>query len=131
MENLDLYFKYPPTQSNIWGAETFYALINALRRLGVIEINAYLVHREFRSIGNISMGNIYTALRDYHYDFGMIGIYILHSVFTIFISVYYEILNKSRGNYPIILGSMMYYSVATYMFTQEFFCNIISFGFLI
>ena len=129
--NLDLYLKYPPAKSNIWGKETFYSLINALRRMGVIDVEAYLVHKEFRSIAGISTGNVYTAFRDYLYDFGYIGMYFLHGLFTLIFSIAYEIIKKSRKDLSIIIFSTMYYCTVTYVFSGQFYTNIVSFGFLI
>ena len=68
LPGLDLYFKDPPPPSDIWGKETFYSLNQGLRKLGLLEIPYYLVHHEFRRSGGGSIGNVYTALRDYHYD---------------------------------------------------------------
>lgn len=128
--NLDLYLNNPPVKSDIWGKETFYSLINALRRMGILDVDAYLVHKEFRSIAGVSMGNVYTALRDYLYDFGQTGMYFLHGLYSFVFSIAYESIKKSRGNMPIIIFSAMYYCNITYIFSGQFYTNIISFGFL-
>ena len=128
---LDLYFKNPPLSSDIWGKETFYSLNNGLRKLGILDIPYYYIHHEFRISGGVSIGNIYTAFRDYHYDFGMLGLYFLHMLFSLFFSVFYEHEKKRKSGIGIILLSMMFYCVVFYTVSNVFFANIISFGFVI
>ena len=128
---LDLYLKDPPHASPIWGKETFYSLNNGLRKLGLLDIPYYYIHHEFRQSGGVSIGNIYTALRDYHYDFGMAGVYLLHGVFSVVFSVFYEYQKKRRSDLGIIVFSMMYYCVVFYMISNSFFASVVSFGFAI
>lgn len=127
----DLYIKDPIYDSEIWGKETFYSLNNNLRKLGVSDIPYYYVHHEFRLSNGYSIGNIYTALRDYYYDFGMFGMYVLHAAFTIVFSIFYERIKAKPNNLGIIIYSMMYYGVVFYSISNYFFANCISIGFLI
>ncbi len=128
--NLDLYLNNPPMKSDIWGKETFYSLLNALRRVGIVDIESYIFHKEFRSVAGVSTGNIYTALRDYHYDFGMIGVFVLHALFSLIYSVFYEYTKKKRSNLPIIIFCQIYYCAILYMYNNFFYSNIVSFGFV-
>ena len=131
LPGLDLYFKDPPPPSDIWGKETFYSLNQGLRKLGLLEIPYYLVHHEFRRSGGGSIGNVYTALRDYHYDFGLAGMYLLHIVFVLFFSVFYEYQKRRRSDLGLIVLAMMYYALAFYMISNFFYANLVSFGFAI
>lgn len=128
--NLDLYLNNPPVKSDIWGKETFYSLINALRRSGIVNIESYLFHKEFRSIFGISTGNIYTAIRDYHYDFGVIGVYALHILFSFIYTIFYEYIKKKGGSFSIIIFSQTYYCTVLYMYNNFFYSNLVSFGFV-
>lgn len=128
---LDLYFKNPPVFSDIWGKETFYSLNNGLRKLGILDIPYYIIHHEFRTSGGESIGNIYTAIRDYHYDFGFAGVYILHTAFSLFASIFYEYGKKRKSGIAILTLSMVYYVVPMYPISNYFYANIISFGFAI
>lgn len=127
----DLYLKYSPYPSNIWGKETFYSLINTLRRIGVVNIPYYYIHHEFRLSNGVSIGNVYTALRDYHYDFGVAGMFLLHTIFTLVFSVFYEIEKKRCSDLGIIVYSMMYYCVVFYSISNYFYANIVALGFII
>ena len=128
---LDLYLQDPPAPSGIWGKETFYSLNNGLRKLGVLDIPYYYIHHEFRRSGGASIGNIYTALRDYHYDFGLGGLLVLHTAFSVIFAFWYEYQKKRRSHLGILLWAMVYYCVAFYPISNSFFASVISFGFVI
>ena len=128
---LDLYLKDPPAPSGIWGKETFYSLNNGLRKLGLLDIPYYYIHHEFRQSGGTSIGNIYTALRDYHYDFGMAGMVLLHTLFSAVFSFWYEYQKKRRSHLGILIWAMVYYCVVFYPISNSFFASVVSFGFVI
>ena len=128
---LDLYLQDPPAPSGIWGKETFYSLNNGLRKLGVLDIPYYYIHHEFRRSGGVSIGNIYTALRDYHYDFGLGGLLVLHTAFSVIFAFWYEYQKKRRSHLGILLWAMVYYCVVFYPISNSFFASVISFGFVI
>ena len=128
---LDLYLQDPPAPSGIWGKETFYSLNNGLRKLGVLDIPYYYIHHEFRRSGGASIGNIYTALRDYHYDFGLGGLLVLHTAFSVIFAFWYEYQKKRRSHLGILLWAMVYYCVVFYPISNSFFASVVSFGFVI
>lgn len=128
---LDLYLQDPPAPSSIWGKETFYSLNNGLRKLGVLDIPYYYIHHEFRRSGGASIGNIYTALRDYHYDFGLGGLLVLHTAFSVIFAFWYEYQKKRRSHLGILLWAMVYYCVVFYPISNSFFASVVSFGFVI
>lgn len=122
----DNYLQHPPTKSDIWGKETFYRTIQFLSNRGYIEIPPYIAHLEFRPVGAGFKNNVYTSLRFYHYDFGIVGTFLLHSLSLVFLSTFYEYVKKKRGNISILTFSMMYYSVVMSFFTERFFSQVIS-----
>ena len=128
---LDWYLREPTSTNNIWGEETFYSLINNLRRVGIINIDYYYKHHEFRYINGNSMGNVYTAFRDYYHDYGVIGMYILHITFSMIFSLLYEAVKKNRGVIEIIVFSTIYYCIIFYTFNNSFFASIVSLGFVL
>ncbi len=127
----DMYLQNPPVPSDIFGKETFYSLINGLRKLGVIDVPYYAIHHEFRISNGTSIGNIYTALRDYNYDFGLVGMIVLHIVFCCFMCLFYEHAKKRGTGFETITLAMVYYCVPMYSISNTFYSNIVSFGFLI
>lgn len=128
---LDIYFKKAESEPVVWGQETFYSLINNLRKLGILDISYYYVHREFSYSNGVSLGNVYTAFRDYYHDFGMIGMYVLHAIYSLFFSVQYQRMKEHGNLLKIIAFSTTYYSVALYSFSNSLFAKVISIGFLI
>lgn len=128
---LDLYLQDPPAPSGIWGKETFYSLNNGLRKLGLLDIPYYYIHHEFRQSGGSSIGNIYTALRDYHYDFGLAGMYLLHGLFSAVFACWYEYQKKRRSHLGVLIWAMVYYCVVFYPISNSFFASVVSFGFAI
>lgn len=128
---LDMYLAAPPAPSDIFGKETFYSLINGLRKLGLVDVPYYLIHHEFRISNGVGIGNIYTALRDYHYDFGLLGMMVLHVAFCIIMSWAYERVKRHGSGIGTILLGMVYYCVPMYGISNCLYANIISFGYLI
>lgn len=126
----DMYLQNPPPSSSIVGKETFYDLNQNLRNYGVFDIPRYVVHLEFRSVGGGQKTNVYTLFRSYHYDFGIGGVYIFHTIASVFMSGFYEYIKKRRGNLGIIAFSLMYYSIVLSFFAERFFSTIVSVTFL-
>lgn len=128
---LDIFMKNNSFGAVIWGQETFYSLIGNLRRIGLVDVPYYIRHHEFVYRNGNSMGNVYTAFRDYYHDFGLAGTYILHTCFSLFYSVQYQ-KNKKKGKLlQIIFFSIIYYSIVFYPFNNTFYASIISVGFLL
>lgn len=128
--SLDQYLQNPPTQSTIFGKETFYNLNAFLIRYNLSDHSPYLVHLEFRPVGGGFRGNVYTFLRSYHYDFGWVGTFVLHGVSMIFLSVFYEYVKRRRGNMGILIFGQMYYTVVMSFFAERFFSNIVSLNYI-
>lgn len=127
---LDEYLQNPPVPSSIFGKETFYNLNRFLINYGIIDMPLYLVHLEFRPVGAGYSTNVYTFLRSYHFDFGLVGTYIFHVLSIVSLSVFYEYVKKKRGNMGILIFSMMYYSIVLSFFAERFFSTIVSVGFV-
>ena len=127
---LDNYFRYPPIQNSIFGKITFYQLNSFLIHYGFIDIAPYMRHVEFRPVGAGLKNNVYTFLRIYHCDFGIVGTFVLHGIMILFLSIFYEYVKKKRGNIGIIAFGMMCYPVVMSFFDERFFSNIISMDFL-
>ncbi len=126
--NLDMYLQDPIYTSGVFGKYTFFRLLGNLRSLGA-DIELYSVHLEYRSIHGISTGNVYTFIRTYFADFGIVGVFVLHGFVSVILSVFYEYVKKRRRNTGILVFSLMYYTVVLSFFAERFFSNIISISF--
>ena len=117
-------------ESVVFGQETFFSVVQGLQRRGMLKDFQYSFFQEFRNSNGIGLGNVYTALRDYYFDFGFIGTMIMHTVFSLFFSWIYE-KEKVRGsNIGIIILAMTYNCVVLYAYNNQFFSTDISIGFL-
>lgn len=127
----NLFLNSPTPSSQIVGKETFYSLVQNLRKLKIIDVPYYYIHHEFRAINGVGIGNIYTALRDYYYDFGIFGMYMFHILFSVVYSIFYEKIKVEPKTIHILLFSLMYYCVLMYPISNYFYSNVISIGFFI
>lgn len=127
---LDQYLQEPLGVNTIWGKETFYAMIQFLIKYLSIDIPEYIVHLEFRPVGSGFASNVYTFLRVYHHDFGIAGMYVLHSISILFLSVFYEYVKKRRGNLGILIFGQIYYTIVMSFYTERFFSNIFSVNYI-
>lgn len=141
----DMFVQNPPDKPHIfWGQETF---INALSWVGSYthnsEMTSLVMNKEFRRYKNINLGNVYTAFREYYYDFGIVGVIILTFFHSIFFATIYKKINK-RNNvnlkkfdlqviiYSYLAVSLVYFSIDD-RFYQKFFSKetFLHFAFMI
>ncbi len=85
-----LFVTTPLTHPGVFGYETFFNLNQFLVKMKVLSIENYSRHLEFRGLEpGVYFGNVYTGLRRYLSDFGMIGMMILELIFSLFFTVFY------------------------------------------
>ncbi len=106
---LDMFLQDPIDASNILGKEVFYGLNFQLIRIGILDIEPYITHLEFRvATTGAFLGNVYTAYRSYIYDFGFIGLTVLPVIFSIIVNfLYYNIIYK-YANYNVDFKLLFY-----------------------
>ena len=111
----DMFVQNPPCKnSTVWGAETF---INIWRYIGYKTgndaLSGMIMNKEFRSVNGFSLGNVYTAFREYMNDFGFYGIVVLTAIHSFFFTYYYKCIN--RKNRPTFITKIDF-SVLLYAF---------------
>lgn len=126
----DQYLQRPPYSSSIIGKETFYGLNQFLINYKLVDIPPYIVHLEFRPVGAGFTSNVYTFLRAYHHDFGMVGMLTLHMLSILLLSFFYEFVKKRRGSLGILIFSQMYYTIVMSFFAERFYSNVFSLNYL-
>ena len=126
---LDRYLQKPLSPSNIWGKETFYGLNLFLSKFDGLGREIYSIHLEFRPLIAGYFSNTYTFLRSYHHDFGMVGVFVLHSISILCLSMFYEFVKKRRGYAGILIFSSMYYTIVMSFFAERFFSNLVTVSF--
>lgn len=130
IELLDLYMKSPPTKSDLWGKETFFSLNNTLIKE---PSEKYTIHLEFRRSNGIWIGNVYTALRMYYQDFGMVGVIILQVIYSILCTLLFlKSLNEDTNKMPlkIILYGVISFTLFLHSYRDFFYSTIISVNYI-
>lgn len=83
--------------TGIWGRETF---VNVWKAFGNItgdeNLKGLQMNKEFNSIKGMSLGNVYTAFREYYYDFGINGVLILTAIHSFIYTTLYLRLRKKK-----------------------------------
>lgn len=113
---LDMFLQNPIENSDVFGKEVFSGLNFQLIRLGILNIEPYIPHLEFRiSDTGVGLGNVYTAYRSYIYDFGFIGLSIFPIIFSFIVNyLYYNIILKFKNelvNIKLLFYSLLFSSI--------------------
>ena len=124
--------------SGIWGKETF---VNVWRYIGSktgnIEYTSLLMNKEWRSYKGFAMGNVYTAFREYYFDFKIVGVVVLTAIHAfIFTFAYQKLMNSKnliRSNkicFPLLLyayvsQSLFYFSIDDRLYQAYLARNVV------
>lgn len=128
----ELYLRDTPMLHDV-AIETFAGMVASLNKLG-FALTARASH-EFRAASGITIGNAYSALRNYYHDYGIMGVAFFNFLLScIFSSKYYKLKSYSYITYKrafsIILYATLIYTVFFQFFTDYFFAKL-SIGFII
>ena len=102
--SLNIYLRTADSQSEIFGNETFYGIQNILYKLKIIDYKN-IISREFIYLSGLR-SNIYTSLRRYYADFGMIGVVICQAVFGFIVTKMYLFAKRKED-----IRYLLFYSV--------------------
>lgn len=118
------------SSSNIYQKETFGAIYRLLYKLGIISY-AESTSLDFVYIADSGKTNVYTAMRRWINDYGLIGMIVLQSVFAFFFSALYRVTREKRLPVVTIIFSFLFIAVATHFFDDMLYKNYCSMSFLI
>ncbi len=112
IRNLDLFLKETAgTPLRMTGEETFAALRNDLFfRFGIGQ--STVRHLPFQSVGDVFVGNVYTAFRRFYHDFGFAGILILPLIQGFLLSFLYYHISRGTDGSRIGLAEVLYMCLA-------------------
>lgn len=116
--------------SNIHQKETFGAIYRFLYKLGIISY-AESTSLDFVYIANSGKTNVYTAMRRWINDYGLIGMIVLQSIFAFFFSKLYRVTREKRLPLVTLVYSFLFIAVATHFFDDMLYKNYCSMSFLI
>ncbi|HGP9317015.1 TPA: O-antigen polymerase [Streptococcus pneumoniae] len=123
IQHFNQYIQNPIGVAEVFGDESFVAIMNILGNLGFVNYNS-TVHLEFRQLG-ITMGNVYTFFRRPWHDFGLVGMYIFSFVVGVFFAIFYLKLRKSRAGFKLDIHTIIY----SYFFYWIFLSSIEQYSF--
>lgn len=75
---------------------------------------------EYQTVGNYSLGNVYTQYRDFHKDFGVLGTFIMTFLSAVVVMFVYN--RAWRNNNKINIFLLLYAPMAFWLF-MSFFSN--------
>lgn len=108
--------------SPAFGAITFFNLYKYLMRFGFPDYTKYFQF-EFR----YDWGNVYTAVRRYHQDFGFLGVIVCVSIFAVVLSWLYHSIKKDNSNklvdLRLIIYGMLVRSIFLFFIDDELFAD--------
>ena len=148
IECLNQYLQHPNPvdNSDIVGNETFYPLIRSLDKYKITNFdieNKQTAHLSFRYYFSQMIGNVYTAYRRWHHDFGYFGVSILNGFMSLVFSICYYCFKFKKNNnhmglylsvYSYIVYALFLHPIDSYFYTTvfqlTFITNIILFIFL-
>ena len=122
----DMYLDNPTPKSEQFGQLSFYSLWQNFDKLKLAAWKP--TGLEFRMSNGHLIGNLYTSIRRYYQDFGLIGNYILQSLFAIFYSFWYRRIKKSNGfdnGFSIIMYSMLVSPLFLHAIDDTFFSGFL------
>lgn len=116
-----------PTEKNeYWGRETFDGAYKSIDKFKILELPKDKGYIWIDFLGYRS--NVYTSLRAYYNDFGIIGVIICQMVFGLVFSWLYQ---KSKSNKLILIWYANYVYILIEQIRAEQFFNLISINCLI
>lgn len=109
------------TENIYFGQESFYPIYSLLYKIGLIE-HSYSTHLEFAFYNGSSLGNVYTGYRSLINDFGYIGMFIMHAIFSILINLFYYYVRYKKRK-PIDIFLIFYLYLASMPVLHFFICR--------
>ncbi len=134
LKNLELYLSERHVPSQVFGGQT---LMQTYRKLyevtGNIKYNITSLY-EYRWIGEIGLGNVYTILMPLYQDFGVIGTSLILFIIGVVSEWMYDRLKKIKSMYGINYGIIVYaycaFPISFSFFSNKFFEMVVSAAFI-
>ena len=114
-------------QNKYFGENTLFGVYNFLRIIG-IDFPVSETPLEFTYIPHF-YSNIYTALRRYIQDYGVIGMLIIQMFLGAFYGFIYEKIKSTRNTGGLLLFyGMIFYPIAEHPIEERFLCKVLTMG---
>lgn len=136
IKNLDefLHNNIIPIGQSAGQSQTFINLMPTLSRLMGWHIPQYSLDLPFTSVNGYSLGNVYTCLYPYLYDFGYIGALLLVGGIAFISQISFEAIKKIKVERYVSLAVLIYAKIAVSIifsfFSNKFYEDIFNLSFL-
>lgn len=117
IKNFDIYMHNAYPKNELWGVMTFRKLYEDL---GIIT-NDFC--GEFQSIGNYTLGNVYTIFYNFHNDWGIVGCIICPIFMAIFSMIFYKKCIRTLNNTGKLSPYLFLYSIIAFTILMCFFSS--------
>jgi oligosaccharide repeat unit polymerase len=126
LSGLDIYLKSTALHSTVFGEETLLGIYALLERVGVSSVSSSRI-LEFTAIGQMVEGNIYTSLRRYINDYGVLGMIFLQFALGYLFSLGLMQLKRSKKiGYFSLLYSMLFVTLVYQALDEQVLTSFLS-----
>lgn len=124
IKNLDLFIRSGrfPSQSSIWGSQTFINIIPTVSDVFHLSLPQYRLDLPYQMVNGFDLGNVYSIYYPFLYDFGFRGVIVCVAGVATISQVCYESV-KSANIYSHVPYSYMIYGYIASTLILSFFSN--------
>jgi len=136
IKNLDTFLQNNiiPLSQGINQSQTFINLVHTLSKILGMNVSNYSLDLPFMSSNGYNLGNVYTCLYPYLYDFGYFGALILVGGIALISQLSFEFMRKSKESGRASLSILIYGRIAVTLifafFSNKFYEDIFTFTFI-
>lgn len=123
ISSLEHYFTDNMKISGLFGGQTFAGIYFILNKLKFVD-SSLLYSDQWVYYGSGLGSNVYSSLKCYYNDFGIIGIILLQFIFGFLWSKFYENCKESKDNFGLFLYSYYFYILIEQLRAEQFYSLI-------
>lgn len=129
IKNLDTFIRTItfPVKEDIFGKQTFYALMPTISKILGLNMEAYKLDLPFQIANGNSLGNVYTTFYPWLYDFGYIGVVVMTAIMAVISQLIFNVA-KSKKQESISIFQIIYSYIGSFIglsfFSNKFFENL-------
>ncbi|WP_461243393.1 O-antigen polymerase [Secundilactobacillus muriivasis] len=130
IKNLDTFIRNTdfPVKTGIFGAQTFFNQIPTLEKITGTSFAQYQLYLPFHNVNGYGLGNVYTTLYPWLYDFGYLGVVVMTFIMSISTQLVYSVARvvttRKSSSFSILIYGYLASFVALAFFSNKFFENI-------
>lgn len=125
--SLDYYFEHQPyPRGELFGEHTLFGIYGILHRMFPDTIPSLFIPAEMVNFYHVR-GNVYTALRRYHQDFGYLGLYLIMFFIGFLYSFLFLKVNRTAKRHGLLFYGLILPPLVEMSIEERFFMLIVSY----